>query len=417
MASKKVRIGVLGAKRGMCFAGLAADTGADVVALCDTNEQILANAASQVGAKAYTDYDAFLEHDMDAVVLANYFHQHAPFAIKALEAGLHVMSETSACKTLGEGVALARAVEKSGKIYLFAENYPYFVYNQEMRRLYQNGVVGELQYGEGEYIHPVSLGDKLGLGPGFNHWRHHMPATYYCTHAMGPLMYITDLRPVSVNALCIPRPKDEYDGLGVARNDLASVILCRMNNGAVVRLAGLGLRGHGNWYRIHGTRGLMENLRVGNQDMLRVRHEPWDLQPGEYSEQIYLPRWPVESEEAARRASHGGGDYFVMKSFVDAILTETTPYFDVYKGLDMSIVGIQAYRSALANGAPVELPDFRDESVRVKYENDDWSPYPEDRKPGQPWPSILGEIKLSPEAVEHARKFWGIGPNDPGGQP
>ena len=161
MASKKVRIGVLGAKRGMCFAGLAADTGAEVVALCDTNEQILANAASQVGAKAYTDYDAFLEHDMDAVVLANYFHQHAPFAIKALEAGLHVMSETSACKTLGEGVALARAVEKSGKIYLFAENYPYFVYNQEMRRLYQNGVVGELQYGEGEYIHPVSLGDKL----------------------------------------------------------------------------------------------------------------------------------------------------------------------------------------------------------------------------------------------------------------
>ena len=125
----------------------------------------------------------------------------------------------------------------------------------------------------------------------------------------------------------------------------------------------------------------------------------------------------LSPEEAARRASHGGGDYFVMKSFVDAILTETTPYFDVYKGLDMSIVGIQAYRSALANGAPVELPDFRDESVRVKYENDDWSPYPEDRKPGQPWPSILGEIKLSPEAVEHARKFWGIGPNDPGGQP
>ena len=61
---------------------------------------------------------------MDAVVLANYFHQHAPFAIKALKADKHVMSETAACHTLGEGVALARAVEKSGKIYMFAENYP-----------------------------------------------------------------------------------------------------------------------------------------------------------------------------------------------------------------------------------------------------------------------------------------------------
>ena len=37
------------------------------------------------------------------------------------------MSETAACHTLGEGVALARAVEESGKIYMFAENYPYMV--------------------------------------------------------------------------------------------------------------------------------------------------------------------------------------------------------------------------------------------------------------------------------------------------
>jgi len=35
------------------------------------------------GVTTYTDYDRFLEHDMDAVILANYFHEHAPFAIKA----------------------------------------------------------------------------------------------------------------------------------------------------------------------------------------------------------------------------------------------------------------------------------------------------------------------------------------------
>ena len=83
----------------------------------------------------------------------------------------------------------------------------------------------------------------------------------------------------------------------------------------------------------------------------------------------------------------------------------------------MSIVGIQGYRSALANGAPGEIPDFRNEEVRKKYENDDWSPFPEDRRPGQPWPSIRGEVKLTPEAIEYARKIRGIGPDDPGGQP
>ncbi len=72
----------------------------------------------------------------------------------------------------------------------------------------------------------------------------------------------------------------------------------------------------------------------------------------------------------------------------------------------MTLVGIQAWRSCLTNGAPVEIPDFRQESVRRQYENDDWSPFPEDRRPGQPWPSIKGEITPSPEAFAYARSVW-----------
>lgn len=33
----------------------------------------------------YTNYDKFLEYNMAAVILANYFHQHTLFAIKALK--------------------------------------------------------------------------------------------------------------------------------------------------------------------------------------------------------------------------------------------------------------------------------------------------------------------------------------------
>ena len=72
----------------------------------------------------------------------------------------------------------------------------------------------------------------------------------------------------------------------------------------------------------------------------------------------------------------------------------------------MTFVGIQAWRSCLDNGRPFEIPDFRDESVRTRYENDDWSPFPEDRGPGQPWPSIEGEIKPPPRAVAAARRAW-----------
>ena len=71
--------------------------GMKVVALCDTWEERLREAGRRHGVETYTDFNAFLAHDMDAVVLANYFHEHAPFAGKALQAGKHVMSETAAC--------------------------------------------------------------------------------------------------------------------------------------------------------------------------------------------------------------------------------------------------------------------------------------------------------------------------------
>lgn len=403
---KKIRVGVIGVQRGLGFAYGAQYTGMELVALCDTWEERLLQAGEQLKAATYTDYDKFLEHDMDAVIVANYCHEHAPFAIKAMESGKHVMSECIACKTLGEGVALARTVERTGKIYMFAENYAYFAYVQEMRRLYQAGEIGDIRYAEGEYNHPMALEDYFHYAPGLNHWRNHLPPTYYPTHAMSPIMYVTDTRPLSVNAQAIAYSDVEPQPLHTRTGDPGFVMICRMSNGSVARLMGLGLAGHGVWYRFHGSRGLMENLRTGNTEMLRVVHEEWDRKPGDVAEKIYTPEFP-EHAEAAKKAGHGGGDFFTNYHFAEAIRKNEQPYLDVYRGIDMSLLAMQGWRSCLDNGSPYEIPDFRQESIRVKYENDDWSPFPEDRKPGQPWSSIKGQITPKPEAIEHARRVWG----------
>ncbi|MCC6730980.1 MAG: Gfo/Idh/MocA family oxidoreductase [Chthonomonadales bacterium] len=405
MGERRIRVGVVGVGRGMTFAAMAEHVGMELVALCDTWEERLHDAAARCGVAGYTHFDRFLEHEMDAVVLANYYHEHAPLAVRALESGRHVMSECIACKTPAEGVALARAVERSRRIYLFAENYAYFRYVQEMRRLYHAGEIGEVRYAEGEYNHPIDARGMAQLAPGTGHWRNHIPPTYYPTHAMSPIMFVTDTRPVSVNALSIPRSDPEAAGLHVRRGDNGAVILCRLSNGGAARLMGLGLRGHSIWYRFHGTRGLMENLRTGNTDMLRVLHEPWDLRPGDSRERIYLPEFPVRAD-LAERAGHGGGDFFTSHYFAEAIRTGEAPYLDVYRGLDMTLVGIQAWRSCLAGGAPFEVPDFRSEETRRRYEADAWSPFPEDRGPGQPWPSILGEVVPSAEALAYVRSVW-----------
>ena len=197
-----IRVGVVGVGRGQSFAAGANElVGMELVALCDNWEERLHALGQKLGVTTYTDYESFLEHEMDAVILANYFHEHAPFAIKALSAGMHVMSECTCNATMAEGVALCRAVEQSGKVYMLAENYPYTVFNMEMRRLYRTGEIGEVTYADGEYNHPMSVENGLDISPGLNHWRNWLPSTYYCTHALAPLMMITDRMPVKVNAL------------------------------------------------------------------------------------------------------------------------------------------------------------------------------------------------------------------------
>ena len=99
-------------------------------------------------------------------------------------------------------------------------------------------------------------------------------------------------------------------------------------------------------------------------------------------------------------------DYFMNYHFAEAIRTGKPPYWDVYRGVAASVVGILAYRSALQDSAPLDVPDVRDPVARAKYAGDRWSPDPATRKPGDPWPSVLGDIPPSPKALAYARKCW-----------
>ena len=405
-STSTIRVGVVGVGRGQSFARGAAHAGMELVALCDTWADRVERVGKDMGVAAYTNFDDMLEHDLDAVILANYFHEHAPLAIKALGAGLHVMSECAACHTMAEGVALARAVERTGKTYMFAENYPFMAYNQEMRRLFREGVVGDFLYGEGEYVHPDPPEVKAARSVGRDHWRNWIPATYYCTHSIAPVMFITDTMPVSVTAHVIAY--DENDPtmtMNCRRADTACAMMLRMDNGAVVKSLHGNLRGHGNYTRIHGNLGLMENSRVADRGMLKVLREPWEKHKGEPVETIYRPDFPEHHDDAVR-AGHGGGDFFTNYHFANAIRTGEPPYLDVYRGVAMTACGIQGWRSALDDGKPYPIPNFADEAARKPFEDDHWSPDPTRSDPNKPPVSIKGHIEPSDEAKAKCREIW-----------
>ncbi len=410
MASAPIKVGILGVGRGMSFVKSAPHCGMKLAAVCDRWETKLRPYREQLGVATYTDYDAFLEHEMDAVVLANHFHQHAPFAVKALEAGFHVLSEIGACGTLAEGVALARAVEKSGRIYMCGENVPYTPLVQEMKRLFDEGFVGRFLYGEGEYVHPMSVWHHNWLTPGFDHWRNWIPATYYCMHSLGPLLHVTGARTARVSGMLVPRVRDDPESaLNPCRYDGVGLILCGMDNGAAVKLlqsfgAG-GIGGGHHQFEVFGHRGIMETANDGSGRLL-LRQEAWNTPDRTPCARAYVPEFPPGFAELARKTGHGGADFFVDYYFADAVRRGVPPFFDVYRGIEMSLVGILAYRSALAGGAPVEVPDFRQDSARRRYEADDWTPDPEKHKPGQPWPSMAGDLQPSETARRYAELVW-----------
>lgn len=399
---KPIKVGVYGAGRGAYLAKVARSVGMDLVAICDSDADIVAKAKENMGAEnltLYSDFDKFLEHELDAVIVANYATEHTPAAIKALKSGRHVMSECMAMATMAEAVQLAEAVEASGKVYFFAENVPFNAQCQEMHRLYANGEMGKFQYGEAEYIHPGTAASGAALMNSRNHWRSWIPITYYSTHSMGPIMMVTDTRPTQVNGFVVPYDFDDpIRTKTIKKADVAGILMCKMSNGAIAKVMPCaGLRDVGYRIRFCCNKGTMEYNQGDSR--LRIHREQFDFAEPVEAMKFYTPEFPEEFKEAGN-TGHGGADYFCAYYFAKAINEGSEPLIDVYKGIDMSSVGILGYRSALQGGMPLEVPDFRDKAVREKYRNDDWNPNPALRRPGMPYSSILGDIPVPEENYE-----------------
>ena len=403
---KTIKVGIFGMGRGGTFIDNIVNNNGEVVALCDYKTQAMERVAGEMKNKPamYTDFEEFLNHDMDAVFIANYFHEHAKYAVRCLEKDLNVLSECVSNGTMAEGVELVRAAKKSKGIYMLAENYPFMIFNQEMRKVYDSGVLGKVLFAEGEYNHPFDMDNEAEhkpLRPRPDHWRNFLPRSYYITHSLAPLMYITGSFPVRVSAMPVFEPFNEYKRVGTVVGDRATIITCLNDDNSVFRVTGCAAFGaHENSYRVCGTKGQIENLRgMGDKVMLRFNH--WEKPEGYENETLYEPQWNTEDKELAEKAGHGGGDFFVIKEFFDCIRENRRPQFDEYFATTCSSVAILSHRSALEKGLPYDIPDFRNEEDCVKYENDYLTPIPrsDGKAPDMPCCSHP-DFKPTPEQYE-----------------
>ena len=375
---KQLKLGIFGLWRGGSFLPIInALDNATVHAICDKDESKVAEALKICpDAIVCADFDALLDSGIEAVLLCNYFHEHAAYAIKAMKRGIHVFSECTAGATMKECVELCECVEETGCKYMLAENYPFSAALLEAKRLTDAGEFGRILYAEGEYNHTGPREMLAGLTPFPHHWRGWLPRSYYVTHSLGPLMHITGQMPLQVSAFAVHSDVlEQYDDFR-HNYDAFAMMSCMTDGGALFRFTGCAHMGSHSGYRVVGENGSCETGRSLGGNLNVVFHD-WLTPAGKPSNDTYAPAW-VANGELAEKAGHGGGDFWTVYNFVEYVLNDVPVFFDVYRGCCMSAVAILGWRSCLENGKVYAIPDFKDKAQRDAWRDDDLTPFPDE---------------------------------------
>jgi UDP-N-acetyl-2-amino-2-deoxyglucuronate dehydrogenase len=114
-----VRVGLIGCgKVGQIHAAaLRGIAEAELTAVCDVSAERAQAFAERYGARGYTDVDAMLcESKVEAVVIGTPHPLHAAPAIRAAEAGVHVLVEKPLAANLADCDAMLAAANRSAAL-------------------------------------------------------------------------------------------------------------------------------------------------------------------------------------------------------------------------------------------------------------------------------------------------------------
>jgi predicted dehydrogenase len=252
---------------------------------------------------------------------------------------------------------------------MLAENYCYLDEVELVKRLADSGSFGEIYYGEGEYVHDCR--DLFQDEEGTPTWRGNTGKGtglgVYCTHSLGPLLYVLDDRVTQVAALA-----NEASRIPAGRaGHFNFIMLMQTAKGATlrVRVDTVSRRPHvAAYYAVQGSRGCYESHR-GLGDEPKV----WFEADHEESHCFESAQWhPLASyeerhipdrlgvREEARRGGHGATEYWMLKDFIESIQRQEPPAMDVHRGLDYTVPGLCAAESVGKGGAVIAVPDSRE---------------------------------------------------------
>ncbi|GCE23387.1 Gfo/Idh/MocA family protein [Dictyobacter kobayashii] len=194
-------IGVGGISGYVHLPGLKACPQARIVALCDTNELLLKQRATEYGVEhLYTQYQNLLARaDIDAVVIATPTVMHAPIALAAIAAGKHVLVEKQLAMNYTEAVQMYQAAKEAGVHTMTAFTYRFVPGMRYLKHLLLNGEIGtprHVRVARLQEFRDTSLGWRqqralAGSGEIGDMGAHRID---FCLDLIGPIERVTGLK-------------------------------------------------------------------------------------------------------------------------------------------------------------------------------------------------------------------------------
>ncbi len=143
----KVRIAIIGAGAVSDYhhvPGIRIDSRAELVSICDPNEQLLAQRQQEWGpVKQTTNYeDVAADPDVDAVIIATPNFTHRPIALACIAGGKHVMCEKPLGLNFAESAEMYRAARDKGVRHMTAFTYRFAPSMRYVRHLVNSGALG-----------------------------------------------------------------------------------------------------------------------------------------------------------------------------------------------------------------------------------------------------------------------------------
>ena len=362
----------------------------DIVAVCDVYEDRVEEASNIIlkkrnrETKKYVDFNQMLlDKDIDAIYVASSWEEHINQAIMCMEHHIPVAMEVGGAYSIQDCWRLVNAYEKTKTPIMMMENCCYDKFETLLFNLADQGKFGEIVHCHGAYSH--DLRKEVSGGNIIRHYRLRNYISRNCenypTHELGPLAKLINInagnRFVSIVSVSSKsRGLEEYikegrcpdktlNGVKFAQGDIVSTIITCENGETITLTLDTTLPGYySRQLEVKGTKGCAN--QEANMILFDDEHEiiwnPYETiqKHGGNADKLKddFPKYWRDITEEQIRLGHGGMDYFLVGTFVDALLNNKPMPIDVYDAAAWYAITPLSEKSIRNGGRPYKIPDF-----------------------------------------------------------